>query len=37
VFENGCRRGHVRDDDVDVATPSDFTGATELDLDSEST
>jgi len=37
VFENDRRRGYVRDDRVDVAGPKGFAGATELDLDSEST
>jgi ribonuclease P/MRP protein subunit POP5 len=37
VFENDRRRGYVRDGNVDVAVSEGFTGATELDLDSEST
>jgi ribonuclease P/MRP protein subunit POP5 len=37
VFENDRRRGYVRDGNVDVDGPDGFTGATELDLDSEST
>jgi ribonuclease P/MRP protein subunit POP5 len=37
VFENDRRRGYLRDGNVDVAGPSGFTGATELDLESEST
>jgi ribonuclease P/MRP protein subunit POP5 len=37
VFENDRRRGHVRDGIVNVDGPSGFTGATELDLESEST
>ena len=37
VFENDRRRGYVRDGNVDVDGPEGFTGATELDLDSEST
>jgi len=37
VFENDRRRGYVRDGTVDVDGPTGFTGATELDLESEST
>lgn len=37
VFENDRRRGYVRDGSVDVDGPAGFAGATELDLDSEST
>ena len=37
VFENDRRRGYVRDGNVDVAGPKGFTGAAELDLESEST
>jgi ribonuclease P/MRP protein subunit POP5 len=37
VFENDRRRGYVRDGNVDVDGPEGFAGATELDLESEST
>jgi hypothetical protein len=37
VFENDRRRGYVRDGNVDVAGAAGFTGAAELDLESEST
>ncbi|WP_281172109.1 hypothetical protein [Haloplanus natans] len=37
VFENDRRRGYVRDGNVDVSGPGDFTGAAALDLELEST
>jgi ribonuclease P/MRP protein subunit POP5 len=37
VFENDRRRGYVRDGNLDVAGSNGFTGATELDFESEST